>query len=324
MIEVIDVNALTKIFCHCRKSGPRQIVALDQITMTVNRGEIIALLGPNGAGKTTLTKILSTLILPTCGTATVNGYDVLTQSAGVRASIGFSPGGERSFYFRLTGRQNLEFFGALQGLRPRLLHRRISEVLDLLDLGEEADKRFMKYSSGMRRKLGIARALLTDPPVLLLDEPTSSVDPASARHIREHIKELKAQGRAILLTTHNIDEAERISDRIGILDKGRLIAVDNPANLRGILHQCRLRLVIRKWGRDSIGFISALRSGGGVPSIAEGNPTLDVVVRQREPAINEVVRLIVEYGVEVESIATIEPSLEEIFLSLTGGETCRV
>ncbi|MEW6230649.1 MAG: ABC transporter ATP-binding protein, partial [Bacillota bacterium] len=266
----------------------------------------------------------STLILPTSGTAAVNGYDTLTQSSRVRASIGFSPGGERSFYFRLTGRQNLEFFGALQGLRPPRLHRRISEVLNQVGLEEEADKRFMKYSSGMRRKLGIARALLTDPPVLLLDEPTSSVDPASARHIREHIRELKARGRTILLTTHNMDEAERISDRIGILNRGRLTAVDTPANLRGVLHQYRLRLAVRNWGKDPARFIGALRPIAGVSAVSEGNPSLEVIMTQKEFVTNEVLRLIVEHGVEVESITTSEPSLEDIFLTLTGGEMSRV
>jgi len=323
-MSVIRIHNLTKAYPKARDGRGSPVTAVDRVCLTIDRGEVFALLGPNGAGKTTLVKILSTLIVPTCGMATVNGYDILTQSSRVRASIGFSPGGERSFYFRLTGRQNLEFFGALQGLRPPLLHRRISEVLDRLGLGEEADKRFMKYSSGMRRKLGIARALLTDPPVLLLDEPTASVDPASARHIREHIRELKAQGRTILLTTHNMDEAERISDRIGILNKGRLIAVDTPANLRGVLHQCRLRLVVRNWGKDPARFIGGLRSISGVTAVYEGNPSLEVIMTQKEFVTGEVVRLIVEHGVEVESITTCEPSLEDIFLTLTGGETSRV
>jgi len=324
MISLIRVHDLTKTYPRARDGRGSPVTAVDRVCLTIDRGEVFALLGPNGAGKTTLVKILSTLILPTSGTAMVNGHDILTQPTRVRASIGFSPGGERSFYFRLTGRQNLEFFGALQGLRPPLLYRRISEVLDQLGLEEEADKRFMKYSSGMRRRLGIARALLTDPPVLLLDEPTASVDPASARHIREHIKELKARGRTILLTTHNMDEAERVSDRIGILNRGRLIAVDTPANLRGILHQCRLQLAVRNWGKDPARFIGALRSIAGVAAVAEGNPALEVIMMQKESVTNEVVRLMVEHGVEVESITTCEPSLEDIFLALTGGETSRV
>ncbi|MCL6614971.1 MAG: ABC transporter ATP-binding protein [Firmicutes bacterium] len=148
---MIRIHNLTKVYLRVNgRSAP--VTAVDRVSLAINRGEVLALLGPNGAGKTTLIKVLSTLVVPTSGMATVNGYDILTQSSKVRASIGFSPGGERSFYFRLTGRQNLEFFGALQGLRPPLLRRRIHEVLSQVGLEGEADKRFMEYSSGMRRK----------------------------------------------------------------------------------------------------------------------------------------------------------------------------
>ena len=320
MVQVVHICDLTKVYSRSRVRRGSSATALDRVSLTIGRGEIFALLGPNGAGKTTLMKILSTLILPTSGTATVDGWDILRQPDKVRSSLGFSPGGERSFYFRLTGRQNLEFFGALQGLTPPYLNRRISQVLNRVGFEEEADKRFMKYSSGMRRKLGIARALLTDPPILLLDEPTASVDPTSARHIREHIMELKAKGRTILLTTHNMHEAESISDRIGILNKVRLIAADTPASLKGVLYQSRLQLTIGNWGRDPAKFIGELRSIDGVSAVIDRNPLLEVIMTQKESAVNEIMRSIVEYAVEVESIATIEPSLEDIFLMFVGGE----
>jgi len=186
---MIQASSLTHIY----PGHPQP--ALNTVSLTVEPGQIFGLLGPNGAGKTTLIRILSTLILPTSGSASVCGYDVPQEGSEVRRYIGLAAGGERSFYFRLTGYQNLEFFGGLMGLRGRELKSRIEYLLDLVGLSDARNLLIMKYSSGMRRKLSLARSLLGDPPVYLFDEPTSGIAPNSAIRIKEIEKELRAKGK---------------------------------------------------------------------------------------------------------------------------------
>lgn len=196
---------------------------LNNINLAIGQGELFGLLGPNGAGKTTLIKILSTLILPSSGGAIVNGYD-LSDEPGVKTSIGLASGDERGFYWRLTGRQNLEFFAVLHHIPPHRIHARIQEVLKTTALEEAADTRFSNYSSGMRQRLCIARALLNDPRILFLDEPTRALDPKAARELRTFIREelTRRHGVTVFLTTHSLEEAEEICDRIAILEKGEI------------------------------------------------------------------------------------------------------
>ena len=213
------------------KYPKRKQFSLSEISLAVPSGEIFTLLGPNGAGKTTLIRILSGLILPHKGTVSIRGYDVQRQEYEARRAIGLVLGDERTFYFRLSGAQNLEFFGGLYGLSRQTLRKRVPEVLDLVGLKKDAQLQFMRYSTGMRKRLNMARALLHDPQVLLLDEPNGGVDPESARNIRQTILDLKQQGRTILLTTHVMDEAER-ADRIGLMRQGRLIDEGRPQELK--------------------------------------------------------------------------------------------
>ena len=217
MTDGVLVRGLTKRF--------RAVHALAGIDLDVERGEIVALLGPNGAGKSTLMRILATTVLPDGGSARVGGYDVVTQSLAARRSFGLALGDERSWYWRLNGRQNLEFFAALYGLSRREAHGRVAELLAEVGLEDAADRRFDGYSTGMRMRLSLARAILPAPPVLLLDEPTRSLDPVAAVAFRQRIAGLgRARNMAILYTTHDLHEASAIASRVVVLAAGRVAA----------------------------------------------------------------------------------------------------
>ncbi len=200
------------------------MVALDRLDLDVGRGEIVALLGPNGAGKSTLLRILGTTVLPDEGNAAVLGVDVVADPAGARRQVGLMIGDERSLYWRLDGRANLAFFAALHGMRRREALDRTAELLDLVGLSEAGDRPVLGYSSGMRARLSLARALLARPPLLLLDEPTRSVDPVAASGFRETAARLAHEHEnGILLATHDLHEAVAISDRIVIMSAGRAV-----------------------------------------------------------------------------------------------------
>ncbi len=198
--------------------------ALDGVTLDVEHGSCFCLLGPNGAGKTTLIKILTTLILPDGGRAFVDGVDVEKAPERVKRSIGFAINDERGFYWRLSGRQNLEFFGVLNAIRGEKLQRKILEVLRITGLEAAAGRRFNTYSTGMRQMLAFARALLTDPKILFVDEPTRSLDPIAAERVRVFLRDelVGRQGRTVFWATHNLAEAEAVAEEIAVLDRGRV------------------------------------------------------------------------------------------------------
>jgi ABC-2 type transport system ATP-binding protein len=202
----------------------RTVTALDGLDLEVGRGRVFCLLGPNGAGKTTLVKILATLVLPDGGLAVVDGHDVAREAGPAKRAVGYAVSDERSFYWRLTGRQNLEFFGALYGLRGPAGGRRIDELLRLAGLDGAADLRFNGYSTGMRQMLAFARALLADAAILLVDEPTRSLDPQAADRIRLFLREELAgrQGKTILWATHDLGEAADCADDIAVISRGRV------------------------------------------------------------------------------------------------------
>lgn len=239
----VETSALSKRFPNnlgwrgLISPGEQARPALDRVDLHVREGELFGLLGPNGAGKTTLVKILSTLIQPTSGNARVNGYD-LQQDTAIKATIGLVTSDERSFYWRLSGRQNLEFFARLQGIPANQVKERVATVLEKVELEAEADQRFLVYSTGMRQRLSIARALLKEPRLLFLDEPTKGLDPLVTRHLRYLIRDelVDRQGITVLLTTHDLEEAEILCDRIAIMHLGRLRAVGSMNELRRELH----------------------------------------------------------------------------------------
>jgi len=247
----IETEDLTKRFMldrgfldFIRNSGKNDsITTLDRVNIRVQEGEVLGLLGPNGAGKSTLIKILCTLILPSEGKAYVSGWDVVKDGQKARSSIGFITTDERSFYWRLSGRENLQFFAMLHNLPGKMARARVEELLDIVNLKNRADEPFFGYSAGMKQRLAIARGLLNDPAVLFMDEPTRSLDPGAARNLRSFIKEhiVGERGKTVFISTHQLDEAEQLCDKIAILDEGRIKAHASPSELKGSLSEgCNL------------------------------------------------------------------------------------
>lgn len=241
-IELINVNKrfIERSFQHfLMGKTPTPVHALRGVDLKVDHGEVFGLLGPNGAGKTTLIKILATLILPDSGKGAVCGYDINQQPDKIRCIIGLVNTAERSFYWRLTGKQNLEFFSVLYNISDPHRKKRISELLDLTGLTDKADTPFMKYSDGQKQRLAIARALLSDPKVLLMDEPTKSLDPIGVSQlIKFTVNELAAkQNKTILWCTHNIKEAEEVCSSLAIIHKGRIIASGDLKHMQSLISQ---------------------------------------------------------------------------------------
>ncbi|MBU1695076.1 MAG: ABC transporter ATP-binding protein [Verrucomicrobia bacterium] len=301
-----------------RSSVP--LTAVDGVSLEIKPGELFGLLGPNGAGKTTLVKMLCTLILPDGGRAEVNGYD-LSDEARVKASIGFVSGEERSFYWRLSGRQNLEFFAALHGLSAGEAKQRIHHLAEWLELGEFLDRRFDRYSSGMKQRLGIARGLLNDPQILFLDEPTRSLDPTSAGHLRDIVKQLvRERGHTVVLVTHQLREAEDLCDRIAIMHKGRLRVVADPPFLRrqaGVRHY---RLRVRGLNAEGAALVKAM-PGLGVrePAGESGLFVLELEPAEHKAgeALADLIARVVGAGGRVEDVETPEAALEAVFRKFT-------
>ena len=206
-------------------------LAVDRITLTVKPGEVFALLGPNGAGKTTTVRMLTSILKPSGGWARVAGYDVVASPAGVRASVGVLTE-NHGLYLRMRAEEYLEFFGKLYGLSAQASRQRGAKLLERFGMADAMGKRLGEYSKGMRQKLALIRSMLHDPPVLLLDEPTSAMDPQSAKLVRDAIADLRCEQRAIILCTHNLPEAEQLADRIAVIRRGRIIAQDSPEQLK--------------------------------------------------------------------------------------------
>lgn len=298
----------------------RHVVAVDQVTLEVHEGEMFGLLGPNGAGKTTLIKLLCTLIEPTAGSAQIGGVD-LRHTARVLAQVGMASGDERSFYWRLTGRENLEFFAALYGLRPTAARRRIAELLKQFDLEEQADRPFSGYSSGQKQRLSIARALLHRPRILFLDEPTRSLDPTATSHLHRFIVEelLHREGMTILLTTHRLDEAQRLCHRIGVMHRGRLRACGTVAELRKALGAATV-YTLRIGGLASVPEMPCLGPSGRLivePLATAGDWQVRLEAAEDNGALAEVLARVVQAGGKVHDVTCEATSLEHVFQRLT-------
>ncbi|MEB2836876.1 MAG: ABC transporter ATP-binding protein, partial [Desulfurococcales archaeon] len=239
------------------------------VSFRVGWGEVYGLLGPNGAGKSTTVKIIATLLEPDEGDALVAGYSSVREPLRVRERIGVMLSVERGFFWKLTGRENLKYFGLLYGLEGRELEERVEELLELTGLRKlgGGEKRFEDMSLGMRARLGLARALLRDPPVLILDEPTLGLDPPSARMVRGLLRGLAARGKAVLLTTHNMFEAEIVCDRVGIIAGGRIVAEGTPRELKSMVSD-RVPVVISVRGPPEGAGALASRLGGAVSQLA--------------------------------------------------------
>lgn len=243
---VLRLDAVTRRFVQGpspRRRGhddvrAREIVAVDAVTLTLDRGRVLGLLGPNGAGKTTLLRIICALLAPSAGKVEVLGYDPRTHPRALRARLGAVLGGERAVYWRLSGHENLLYGAALHGLDAKVARARATELLRWVGLTDRAHDLVEEYSSGMRLRLGIARALMHDPPLLVLDEPTSGLDPHGARAIGAMLRDLCRDGRrSVVLATHNMVEAERLCDVVAVLDRGRMVACDAPATIAASVPQ---------------------------------------------------------------------------------------
>lgn len=298
------------------KAAP--VVALDGVTLDVPQGEMFGLLGPNGAGKTTLIKVLVTLLLPTAGAARVLGLDVVGQAQQIRERISMVSGGEHSGYGILTVREQLWMFSQFYGLPSKPALARIDELLKIVGLYEERNRRTSALSTGMRQKMNLVRGLLSDPEVLFLDEPTVGLDVTAARDIRAYIKEWirMKPGRTILLTTHYMHEAEELCDRVAIIHKGRIIAGDAPAALK-----------LRATGGTYFLLTTETLDGislAGLPGVQRADTrALDGRMELRlhlaeDGAIAGVVKVLADSNRRIFSLQKIEPTLEEVFVQLVG------
>lgn len=289
--------------------------AVVDLTLQVNAGELLALLGPNGAGKTTTVRMLGAILRPTRGRARVNGFDVVTDADQVRRSVGMlteQPG----LYLRMSGLEYLQFYGRLYGLSDGESLPRSKALFERFDMSNAASRRLGEYSKGMRQKVGLIRSMLHDPPVLLLDEPTSAMDPHSAKLVRDAIRELRDDKRTIILCTHNLAEAEILADRIAIIKQGTIVATGEPGDLkRQLLGQPQVEV---KVDRQLNGELQELSDLVHVEWIGE-----DVIrfrTDQPEVANPKLVRRLSDLGLGVISLREVSQSLEEVYLRVVSEE----
>jgi ABC-2 type transport system ATP-binding protein len=291
------------------------VEALRGVDLTVQTGTVFGLLGPNGAGKTTALRILTTLLKPDSGTARVNGIDVLADAAVLRGQIGVA-GQHAAVDENMTGLENLEMVGRLYHMGRQTSRERANELLEEFDLAEAGDRVVKTYSGGMRRRLDLAGALVARPPVLFLDEPTTGLDPRSRLGLWELIETLVAEGTSVLLTTQYLDEADRLCDRIAVVDLGLVIAEGTPDELKRQVGGERLDIRIGDASARERA-IAALSGFGDAPPYAEDG-SVRVPLRERRGAIARAVRMLDDVGVAVDDIVIVTPTLDDVFLQLTG------
>jgi len=310
MDTIIEAHGVRKAF--------GRTVALEGVDLTAEQGSVLALLGPNGAGKTTLVRILTTLLLPDAGWARVAGYDVVKEARQLRSVIGLA-GQSAALDEVLTGRENLELVGRLYHLTKSVRRRRAQEVLDLFGLAEAGDRQVKTYSGGMRRRLDVGASLVARPPVLLLDEPTTGLDPRSRIDLWQFIQGLVKDGITVLLTTQYLEEADRLAHKIVVLDVGRVIAEGTADELKDQLGGDRLEIRVADHGRfDEAVAIVAGFDGGIPPQIDHGQRRILVPTREGSLALMTAVRRLDEAGIRLEDVSLHRPSLDDVFLALTG------
>jgi len=306
-------------FCH------PETAALDDINVHVNDGEVFGVLGPNGSGKTTLIKILSTLILPTSGTAFVNGMDVTRKEKEIKRTIGYVVSDERSFFWRLSGRQNLRFFASLNNIPAKKAEGKLKEVTALMGLEKEIDLAFQNYSSGNKQKIAIARGLLTDPRILLLDEPTRNLDPASAYKLRHFIKHtlVKESGKTVLIATNNMEETEDICDRVAFIRDGRVIKTGTIEDVKRTgKERYNLSLLTTLEKLKSITrppcFASDIVSISPAGTVKDGKVVMTVEVKPEEEHISDVIEFLVGHGIRIEFCERRKKGLHQLFAGGAG------
>jgi len=308
---IIRIDHLSKIF----REKNRTVTAVDDVTLEVRRGEIFGLLGPNGAGKSTLIRVLTTLLRPTSGTACVDSYDIIRDPEKIRSIIGVCPQNS-TLDVELTAYDNLEFYGTLVNVDDRILDRRIWELLAMTDLTERAHMKVQTLSGGMRRKLEIVRAFIHHPLILFLDEPTIGLDPEARHEVWQQISKLNEEKTTIILTTHYMDEAEKLCNRIAFVDKGRLIALDVVENLKQLIPAGDLIEI----GFDTIneGLLPVLQQNTHINAVEVKAQKLIISAKNGSRLLPEIIAAFEKFSTPMTSISIRSPSLEDVFIHLTG------
>jgi ABC-2 type transport system ATP-binding protein len=309
--SIIRINHLSKIF----KEKNRTVRAVDDVTFDVRRGEIFGLLGPNGAGKSTLIRVLTTLLHPTSGTACVDTYDIIRDPEKIRSIIGVCPQNS-TLDVELTAYDNLEFYGKLVNVSDQVLDKRIWELLEMTELSDRAHMKVQTFSGGMRRKLEIVRAFIHHPLILFLDEPTIGLDPEARHEVWQQIARLNEEKTTIILTTHYMDEAEKLCDRIAFVDKGRLIALDILENLKQLIPEGDLIEIGIDRIDDSI--LPVLRDTALINSVEVKDNIVIISAKNGSKVLPEIVTVFEKFSVTMTSISIRSPSLEDVFIHLTG------
>jgi daunorubicin resistance ABC transporter ATP-binding subunit len=308
-LTAVDAEQLVKVF------GKGNVRAVDGVSLQVETGTVLGLLGPNGAGKTTIVRILSTILTPDKGRAAILGHDVVKEAGRVRRLIGLA-GQYATVDENLTGRENLRMVGRLTHMSMKKTMQRADELLEQFELAEAANRPLKTYSGGMRRRLDLAAALVASPPVLFLDEPTTGLDPYGRQGLWEVIEHLVGAGTTVLLTTQYLEEADRLAERIVVIDHGRVIAEGTPAELKADLGTTVISLTLADGvtARQAAGQLAGLVSRSPV---VDGS-TVELTVEEGPRVAAEALRLLDGNGVPVRGLALREPSLDDVFLSLTG------
>jgi ABC-2 type transport system ATP-binding protein len=317
MEAIIECSDVRRVFTSRTLTGQKQVtVALNNLSFQVPERVVFGLLGPNGSGKTTTIRILSTLLIPNSGKATVAGFDVVKQASKVRKRIGLILGGERGLYGRLTGKENLRYFAALHHLDNVQARKRVEEVLELVGLASASNRHVEQYSRGMRQRLHVARGLLSDPEILFMDEPTLGLDPMGVQELHQIIRELVHRGKTILLTTHYMLEADELSDQIAIIDKGKIIASGRPSDVKRRFSKVSMvEVVLRHSVADAVENLTSISGIERVTSSSDG-PVQKLTIQIKPDA--EVRQKVAEVlGADsIDSIVAREPTLEEAYLSI--------
>jgi ABC-2 type transport system ATP-binding protein len=318
MDKVIVVEDLQKVYKPKGRKQSPEVKAVDGISFEIQRGEFFGLLGPNGAGKTTTIGVLTTRVLPTGGRALIDGIDVRQNPVAVKRRIGVCPQ-VNNLDRSLTGRENLVFHAEYFGIPKRVREERAQELLERFQLAERADEKPTVYSGGMAQRLKIARALMHDPAILFLDEPTTGLDPQARRAIWDLLSELNSKGQTIFLTTHYMDEADQLCQRIAIMDKGKVLQMGTPAALKSEVPGGYLIELHVQSADGSVGsLVSALPKLPGVVEVKTQNNTVRVYADKAEGLLVSAMRVAGDSGVVVTDAHVSEPSLENLFLHLTG------
>jgi ABC-2 type transport system ATP-binding protein len=307
---MINVNNLTKKF--------NDFTAVDHISFEVKTKEIFGLLGPNGAGKTTTIRMLSTLTRPTEGTATIGGYDVVKQDNKVRQLIGLVSE-KMIMYDRLTAKENLRFFGKLYNLPKETKNERTDELLELVQLTKFKDAKVGTFSTGMRQRMNVVRALLNRPKVLFLDEPTLGLDPQSTVEVREFIRKINQENETtVILTTHMMNEADILCDRIGIVDHGKIAALDTPTNLKKLVAGDETTVLKLDIANLTPKLLTKIESMNCVKSVSQENATHVKVHATGDKAFDTIIDALRADNAKINSVENVQPTLEDVFLQITG------